>query len=1057
MIDLNKSAFIRPLMLPPSAWHGHIPFAGWITEALRPALFVELGTHYGASYLSFCQTVQTLGLATKCYAVDTWQGDEHAAFYGTSVYSGLSEYHDGIYEDFSKLLRCTFDEAVDKFADKSIDLLHIDGLHTYEAVRHDFESWKPKLSDRAVVLFHDTQERQGDFGVWRLWAELATQYPSFEFGHSHGLGVLMVGKQVPEPILRLGTLEESQRNLVAHLFAALGHAIVLAYGRDWWRSEVQALGGKVANLEGELTHARAQLEHTEAQANDGRERVAQLAGELVTAKDELARTGEEHSAALQAAAEQLHGSQAMRAAVAKVEVDLASAKSEREAALLTVEQISLDLDKEREHAAALHAQLEESASVLLALKAEVDQEREMHDGTRANLESERAAHHRALAAHEAGAAVRAQEHDQGMQDLGMRKQRLHSDIKDRDELIASLARDLHQAQQRSDTIGAKAGRVFERFYQRWNAKGGLKARALNWGIRKVEARHAREMGRQHPSTLGLPLATPQGGFCPPQRADCQDLADYIAKVEPSPDALQQQTASDRFGYRPLVSMIIPIYKVPRDVLKETLRSVEVQTYGNWETCLAWADLDDPEGWQWLKERCAGEPRHKVIQLDANGGISANSNAALAHAEGEFVALLDHDDTITPWALFDMVNAMQEDGAEVDFLYSDKDSISADGACRMNALFKPEWSPEMLHSVNYLTHLNLMRTSVVREVGAWDKETDGAQDWDIFFRVTSASRKIRRVASIHYHWRILPTSTATGLQTKPYAIMGQLRTQKNYFEKRGLPAQVKRTDQGLFHITWPMSADDSEAIVVQRGTAQQLVHALNLLLVSDLSSLKRIHVVHTGDATPEMQAFADLPDSRFTLFRQDRLCWAELADRLDARSASVVVIDGRATGLSGGLVNELLGWVCHHPEISWTTALAVNPEGRVLEAGRVVGRTGGSAPLFHGAHPHEYGWFGGAQWYRNVSAASPFAIAFKMTKFQTASRSLGEQGDADKAFTLLCTLCVESGNGRGLVNPFAVVYLPADAQPAWNNEGDEYRQDAYFNPAFRQVSPLRLMK
>ncbi|MDU1297925.1 MAG: helix-turn-helix domain-containing protein [Enterobacter hormaechei] len=134
-------------------------------------------------------------------------------------------------------------------------------------------------------------------------------------------------------------------------------------------------------------------------------------------------------------------------------------------------------------------------------------------------------------------------------------------------------------------------------------------------------------------------------------------------------------------------------------------------------------------------------------------------------------------------------------------------------------------------------------------------------------------------------------------------MGQLRAQKNYFASRGLPAQVKRTDQGLFHISWPPLASASEVVVIQTGTTQQLVHTLNLLLVSDLSSIKHIHAVHVGEASAELQAFANLPDSRFVLRRQDAFSWLAVADWLDAASAGVVMIDGRAVGLSEGLLNE----------------------------------------------------------------------------------------------------------------------------------------------------------
>lgn len=154
-----------PGRVASSAWTEHVPFAFFVVACHKPEVLVELGTHHGVSYCAFCQAVDALKLATRCYAVDTWCGDEMTGRYDEEVFRELAEYHASRYSGFSTLLRMPFDEAPEHLDDGTVDLLHIDGCHTYEAVSHDFTTWLPKMSARGVVLRHDTAVRESRFGV----------------------------------------------------------------------------------------------------------------------------------------------------------------------------------------------------------------------------------------------------------------------------------------------------------------------------------------------------------------------------------------------------------------------------------------------------------------------------------------------------------------------------------------------------------------------------------------------------------------------------------------------------------------------------------------------------------------------------------------------------------------------------------------------------------------------------------------------------------------------------------------------------------------------------
>ncbi len=243
-----------------------MPFAAWVVRQVEPRVLVELGTHSGNSYFSFCQSIAEAGLATKAFAVDTWQGDEHAGHYDESVWTGVNAHNQECYAGFSRLLRMTFDDAVSYFSDGSIDLLHIDGLHTYEAVRHDFETWLPKLAPGAIVMFHDTNVRERGFGVWKLWEELRARYSSnLEFVHSHGLGVLQLDHATPGNRQKWLQSSEVEKQELKTYFAALGskqleHFDVTEFGDLKKRAaELSELKQHVENLSLTLTARDAQI------------------------------------------------------------------------------------------------------------------------------------------------------------------------------------------------------------------------------------------------------------------------------------------------------------------------------------------------------------------------------------------------------------------------------------------------------------------------------------------------------------------------------------------------------------------------------------------------------------------------------------------------------------------------------------------------------------------------------------------------------------------------------------------------------------------------------
>lgn len=232
----NLSAYYPPCPPPGrvahSHWMAHLPFAFWLIRELRPSLLVELGTYAGVSFCAFCQAIASEGVECNAYAVDRWTGDANMGEYGTNVHDDLAAYVEANYSSFAYLIKSSFDDALELFRDGSVDLLHLDGYHTCEAIEHDFATWLPKMSDRGVALVHDICARIPGYGGVEAWEKISREFPSFAFTHGYGLGVIVTGKKAPPLLLELGGASPEEGEAIRSIFHSQGKIYEWIFARD---------------------------------------------------------------------------------------------------------------------------------------------------------------------------------------------------------------------------------------------------------------------------------------------------------------------------------------------------------------------------------------------------------------------------------------------------------------------------------------------------------------------------------------------------------------------------------------------------------------------------------------------------------------------------------------------------------------------------------------------------------------------------------------------------------------------------------------------------------
>ena len=497
--------------------------------------------------------------------------------------------------------------------------------------------------------------------------------------------------------------------------------------------------------------------------------------------------------------------------------------------------------------------------------------------------------------------------------------------------------------------------------------------------------------------------------------------DWIAENELDSAALATQRESARsMAHQPVVSVLLPVYRIPFPILRACVRSVLDQTYPAWELCIAHGDPQGTEHRAFLTALAATDKRVKLVLLDENGGISANSNVALNLASGEFVALLDHDDTLAPFAFYE-VACLLAVNAGFDVIYSDHDYIDEKGSRRFNPLFKPDWSPEIMLSANYMTHLTVLRRSAVMAAGGFDPSTDGAQDWDLFFKVTENTTRIGHIPQILYHWRTLASSTALNTAAKDYAQAAQLRSIQAHLDRLHIPSQAEVAPNGLLHLRWLLPLKKRVSIVIP---SKDKVHLLSRCIAT-LRTVTRydnyeILIVDNGSTEPATHSYyeslRDLPDIRVLPFPHPFNYSA--VNNFGARNTTgdlLLFLNNDIEITRPDWLEELAGWM-EMPSVGITGARLLLPTGAIQHAGVVVGFDGFAGHPFAGQPPLTFNLFGSTGWYRDYLAVTGACMMMRRDVFDKI-------GGFDESFVLCGSdveICLRASHHgyRSVYNPFA---------------------------------------
>lgn len=413
---------------------------------------------------------------------------------------------------------------------------------------------------------------------------------------------------------------------------------------------------------------------------------------------------------------------------------------------------------------------------------------------------------------------------------------------------------------------------------------------------------------------------------------------------------ETKTEQIELEYKPFISIVIPVYNVSKKLLSECIESILKQTYQNFEICLADDCSTEKETIKTLRYYEKLDSRIKVVYREKNGHISEASNSALEIATGEFVALMDNDDTIPSHALYEIVYALNKDKT-IDFIYTDEDKLDSNGK-RCYPHFKPDYSPDTLLSVNYFCHFTVLRTSVLREIGGWRKGFEGAQDWDLFLRFVEKTNNIYHIPKVLYHWRMIETSTSMNTDSKSYVFDASQKTLEEALERRNINGIVhKHKKVPYYWIEYIFEKDPLISIIIPtKDYASTLETCLQSIYKK--TSYKNFEIIVVDNRSIEKETF-ELFDkykkehSNFKVIKADMEFNYSKINNLAVKEADgdyILLLNNDTEVITEDWLQHMVG-LASQPHIGAVGAKLIYPDNTIQHGGVIMGLGGVASHAF----------------------------------------------------------------------------------------------------------------